>query len=289
MTETTGPLRPGMLLKERYRVDASLDSGAMGSIWRGEDVTLGRPVAIKVPHPEHLLLPGFRERFEREVRRLVSLGHPHIVPIYDAGRLEPSGVPYAVMAFLTGGNLEQRLSGKGTGTPPRLPPGDLAAWLLEIAKALDFIHAQGVIHRDVKPANILFDGAGTACVSDFGLSKALFGGEQSLTPSNTMVGSPAYVPPEAVRQDDDAEKPTGRYDQYSLATVVYEVVSGDLPFASGSPATVLLRKAREKPYSLGAVVPGLPPSLVAAVDRALSLEPADRFPTCAAFAAAALT
>lgn len=277
-----------MLLKERYRVGEPIDGGAMGSISRGEDEVLGRPVAIKVPHEEHLLLPGFRERFEREVRRLVALSHPHIVPIYDAGRIEPSGVPYAVMAFLPGGNLEQRLATKGTGAPPRLPPADLAAWLPEVAKALDFIHGQGVIHRDVKPANILFDGADVAYVSDFGLSKALFGGERSLTPSNTMVGSPSYLAPEAVKHDEDGATPTGRYDQYGLATVVYEVISGGLPFPSGSPAAVLLRKAREAPYSLARVAPWASASLVVAVDRALSMEPADRFPSCAAFAAAAL-
>ena len=278
-------VEPGVLLQERYRLVALLDAGNMGFVWRGQDESLSRPVAVKFPHAEHLATPGFRERFEREVRRLVQLEHSHIVPIYDAGRLE--GVPYAVLAFLTGGNLEQRLAGRGAGAPRRLPAADLRAWLPDVAGALDFIHSQGVVHRDVKPANILFDSAGSAHMSDFGLSKALFG-ENSLTPSQAMVGSPSYVPPEAVRQDLDEMKPTGRYDQYSLATVVFEVLSGDLPFASGTPATVLMRKAREKPFSLGRVVPGLSVPLVAAVDRALSGDPAERFPSCSEFCAEAL-
>ena len=282
--EPPATLDVGTKLKDRYRIDALLDRGDMGSVWRGQDEVLGRPVVVKIPHREHLDVPGFLERFEREVKRLVALQHSHIVPIYDAGRFE--GTPYAVLAFLTGGNLARRVENRGLGEPKRLPAHDLRTWLADVAGALDFIHAQRVIHRDVKPANILFDGDGRAHVSDFGISKSLTG-ENSLTPSECMVGTPSYVPPEAIRLEVESSPPSGRFDQYSLATVVYEVVSGYLPFSSGSVATVLLRKAREKPASLGRIAPGTPASLVAAVDRALSIAPEDRYDSCGGFAAAA--
>jgi eukaryotic-like serine/threonine-protein kinase len=275
--------RPGARLKGRYELERPLASGSMGSVWKARDVDLDRLVAIKVAGPECLRDPAFRERFRREVRHLITLEHPNIVRLYDMG--EEGSVPFAALAYMEGGNLGERVRRLGTGSPVRLSLGDLPAWLVPLADALDFIHARGVVHRDVKPENILFDGAGHVYLADFGLSKAQ-GRERSLTPEHFLVGTVKYLAPEAIAE----ASLTGAFDQYSLATVVFEVLTGATPFA-GSMGAVLQRKMLDEAPRLDtrALATSLAPPVEPALTRALMRAPAARFPSCRAFVAALLS
>ena len=275
------PVRPGTVLKSRYVVEELMAEGSMGSVWRGLDSDVDRPVAIKIPSEDCRKVEEFRERFAREVRRLIVFEHPHIVRIYDVG--EHAGVPFAVLAYLEGGNLRERLTRRGRSEPRRLPVDDLRAWLPAVAGALDFIHARGVVHRDVKPENLLFDAAGHAYLADFGLSKAR-GLEASLTPNEHLVGTGNYMAPESIRED----VLTPAFDQYSLATVVAEMLTGSLPFAGAHWATILRRRMDEDAPTIRELCPsgGFTVELSNAVARGLAREPAQRFATCGAFAAA---
>ncbi|MHC4472989.1 MAG: serine/threonine protein kinase, partial [Planctomycetota bacterium] len=158
----------GLTLLGTYRVDRKLAHGGMGSIYLAEDTNLGRPVVIKVPHPRFLGEPEFRERFAREVAELVRLEHPRIARILARG--EHDGLPFFVLQYLGGGSLEDRLKASPDG---RTDPQELTSWLLPTAETLDFVHGRGIIHRDVKPENILFDEEGHVFLSDFGVAKAL--------------------------------------------------------------------------------------------------------------------
>ncbi|MHC4471257.1 MAG: serine/threonine-protein kinase, partial [Planctomycetota bacterium] len=254
----------GELLEGRYRVRRRLGAGGMATVYLAWDERVEREVAIKVPDRSLLEDEGFRLRFEREIRSLTGLRHPHIVTVLDVGTFE--GVPYAVLEYLEGGSLSDRFPDRGHPVAPAtLPP-----WLATIAGALDHVHQSGVIHRDVKPSNILFNALGDAFLADFGISKALEGADRTITQSGMYPGSPGYMPPEIIT---GALGPA--YDQYSLAAVVLRALTGETP----EPLRAHLGAAEV----LG---PLLPAPSAAAVVRALSVEPDDRFPTCRAFAAA---
>jgi hypothetical protein len=266
----------GEVLDGRYVVESELGSGGMGTVYLGTQRNMGRRVVVKVPHPHFLHEPGFRERFEKEIRALTVLEHPHVVKVLDAGRV--GELPYAVLQWLGGGNLKDRVAAAGG----RLAPTEVAEWLPAVAQALDFVHRQRVVHRDVKPANILFDSEGHVFLADFGIAKALASTESTLTPAGYAPGSPAYMAPE---QALGAEL-SGAADQYALATVVYEVLGGRAPHEGTTPIAVLVKKQSEDPPALRTLAPNVSSASAAAVMRALSRDPAKRFPTCAAFAAA---
>src|SRR5262245_13054499 len=176
----------GRTLLGTYRVERKLADGGMGSVWLAEDLRLGMRVVVKVPHARFLGEPGFRSRFKREISELVRLEHPQVVRILARG--EEDEVPFFVLQYLGGGSLEDRL----TSGPQ--DPEAILEWLQPIARTLDYVHGRGVVHRDVKPANILFDEAGHVFLSDFGVVKALGsqdGGER--TEAGTGVGSPIYM------------------------------------------------------------------------------------------------
>src|SRR5690349_3622967 len=178
----------------RYRVTAQLGEGGMGSVYRARDANLDADVVVKVPRASLLSDPEFVGRFAREVRALVRLAHPHIVKVTDVG--ECDGDPFADMQFLPGGSLEQRQQGPA-GRRRQLGPQGLAEWLEPVAEALDYIHKQGYVHRDVKPANILFDDHGNAYLGDFGVAKAiaaqtLAGHSAALTGTGMVLGPPCY-------------------------------------------------------------------------------------------------
>lgn len=258
------------------QVRRRLAEGGMGTVYLAEDTSLGRRVVVKVPHARFLGEPGFRSRFRREVSELVRLEHPHIVRILAQGEHEE--LPYFVLQYLAGGSLEDQLD----DVDEPLEADAVLPWLPTIARTLDFVHERGVVHRDVKPANILFDDSGHVFLSDFGVVKALEGDPADLTAAGTGVGSPRYMAPE----QGLGRKVTAAADQYSLASTVYEALAGRSPFEDENAVQVLIRKDREDPAPLTEVAPHVSAAVAAVVHRALSRDPEARYPSCTAFAEA---
>lgn len=275
------------LIGGRYLFLSDLGQGGMGVTARYWDSVEGRPVVIKRPRREFIEKPGFLERFDREVRLMRSLHHPHIVPIIDAGSHQ--GLPYIVMPFLPGGSLSVRRLRDDEGRPQPNTPSMLHLWLPGIAASLDYVHAQGAVHRDVKPANIFFDAFWHASLGDFGVAKILddtsgLDREQTLTGTNVAVGTECYMGPELF-----TPRPilTGAVDQYALAVLVYEMLCGCRPF-SGDTAHIIVEVTSKEAPPLNRQQPGLPPRLVQAVHRGLAKRPGERFTSCTAFAQAVL-
>jgi formylglycine-generating enzyme required for sulfatase activity/serine/threonine protein kinase len=265
----------GQVLENRYRVGSLLGRGGFGTVWLAIDErSFSRRVVVKVPHPEFLADPGFRKRFEKEIQSLVHLEHPRIVKVLDMGVL--GSIPYAVLQFLPGGSLADRLEQSGG----RLGGAEIKRWLGSVAEALDFIHRKGFVHRDVKPANILFDAEGHAYLSDFGIAKALEPQGTQLTQAGRVPGSPQYMAPEALKR-----APLGpAYDQYALGVVVYQAVSAQNPHEGETPLEVLVQRATTPARPLAPLAPDLPAAAVGAVMRALEADPGARFATCSEFA-----
>ena len=273
----------------RYRIIGRLDKGSMGHVYRAHDRRLETEVVLKFPVAADATLEGpeFLERFSREIRSLVRLSHPHIVRIIDVGA--EGGEPYVVMPFLTGGSLKARMETGPGGEPEAMPPRSLAGWLPEIAAALDFIHAQGYVHRDVKPANLMFDEHGHAFLGDFGLIKALASEPQgkndsSLTGIGLLVGTPNYIAPEVVM----GRPVDGRADQYSLAMTVHEVLTGRVFLEGPTPSATMVNQTKVRAPALADLVPGVPRGLSDAVTRALAKDPGYRYASCVEFAREAL-
>lgn len=272
----------------RYQVKARLGEGGMASVYCAHDVSLDTEVVIKVPRAAMLGDPAFAGRFAREVRSLVRLIHPHIVRIHDVG--EHEGTPYAVMQYLSGGSLRDRQSAVGPdGKPLPTPPDELGTWLEDIAAALDFIHRQGYVHRDVKPDNILFDAHGNSYLSDFGVAKVLADNRPAthrtvLTGGGFIFGTPHYMAPELLL----GQPYDGRIDQYALAVMVYELLSGRHPFEGATPAAILVNQTSRSPQPLDEILPGFPRAAALAIQQGLLLEPDKRYPNCMAFARSVL-
>ncbi|CAN5170716.1 hypothetical protein BH10PLA2_BH10PLA2_32230 [soil metagenome] len=275
----------GQTIGARYRVAELLGQGGMGQVYRAHDQNLEVDIVIKVPLAEYLQDEEFQKRFQREARALVKFNHPHVCRIQDVG--DHQGVPFLVLQYLSGGTLEDRLLIDRDGR--RLPgdPAELGGWLPDIAKALDFIHGKGYVHRDVKPANIIFDEHRQAYLSDFGIVKSL--GEEAkrtiaLTRAGTGIGTPEYMAPELVM----GQPFDGRVDQYALAATVYEVLSGRPVFEGATPSAIYVMQTRDLPTPLKNLVPGLAPSLYESVERALAKKAENRYATCSSFAEAVI-
>jgi tRNA A-37 threonylcarbamoyl transferase component Bud32 len=273
----------GLLLSGRYQVTAKLGAGGMAYVYRAHDKHLDCEVVIKVPRPEMLELVEFAGRFAREVRSLVKLVHPHIVRVTDVG--DHDGCPFAVMQYLSGGSLRDRQSA-GQQT---VAGGTLGSWLMDVAAALDFIHRQGYVHRDVKPDNILFDPHGNVYLSDFGVAKALkdqrpTGPRTAATGTGIVLGTAEYMAPELVM----GQHYDGRVDQFALAVVVYELLAGRPPFEGRSPAAVLLKQMSGELPRLHEVATGVSPRVTDAVHRGLAIDPEQRFSDCTSLASALL-
>ena len=270
----------------RYRVDAQLGEGGMGTVFRAWDKNLSTEVVIKVPHAAMLQDAEFAARFAREISSLVKLSHPHIVKISDVGDHE--GLPFAVMQFLPGGSLEDRQKSDSAADAKPLPPESLKSWLVSIADALDFVHGQGYIHRDVKPANILFDAHGHAYLSDFGIAKSAVAGaaasSKTLTGTGMVIGTPEYMAPELIM----GQTCDGRVDQYALVVTVFEILAGRRPFEDATSTAVLVQHSTKEPPDLGSLSPDVPAGLAAAIRKGLSKSPGDRFANCRKFADAVL-
>src|SRR5262245_45268743 len=254
-------------LGSSYRIVRELGGGGMSRVFLADDKALERSVVIKVLHPE--LAAGVNaERFKREVQLSARLQHPHVVPLPISGEVD--GLPYYIMPFVKGESLRARLA-----SGP-LPVPEAMSILADVAKALAYAQSDGVVHRDIKPDNILLSG-GAATVADFGIAKAISSARQdttdALTSLGTSLGTTAYMAPEQVAGDPNVDH---RADIYSLGCVAYEMLTGQAPFAGKSPQQTLAAHVMEKPVPLAERRAGLPPSLVAAVNRCLEKEPANR-------------
>jgi formylglycine-generating enzyme required for sulfatase activity/serine/threonine protein kinase len=277
----------GQVVAGLYRIISQLGAGGMGVAYRAWDKQRGVPVVIKIPKRIFLEDPKFKERFLREIRLLQGLSHPHIVPIVDVG--EHEGLPFVVMRFLPGGSLSNRRLRDDNGKVRPNPPSMLHLWLPAVASALDYVHSKGIVHRDVKPANIFFDAFWGAFLGDFGIAKVVedsgaFDKEHTLTATQMGIGTQEYMAPEQFTPKAVID---GRADQYALAVMVYEMLSGGRPF-KGSTAHIVVEVTTHSVPPLQCPGRTLPVSLVQAVHRGLAKMPTERFPTCGEFAAAVL-
>lgn len=275
----------GQIIGEgRYDLRERLGGGSMGYVYRAFDRRLETDVVVKIPRKHKLENPDSLRRFRQESKFLVKLNHPHVVSILDVG--EYDGVPFFVMPFISGGSLRSRQMNE-LGVQKPLKPASLRRWLLEIAKALDFIHSQGCIHRDVKPDNILFDEHGHAFLSDFGLSKLLPTSDEDdpgHTAAGAIVGTPLFCAPELIL----GEMFDGRADQYSLALAVYDTLAGTNPFEGPNSTATLVNQTAMEPPPLAEFNPSVTPLLGRCVLRGLAKSPDDRFGSCVDFAEAVL-
>jgi len=270
----------------RYKITAKLGEGGMGSVYRALDQNIDADVVIKVPRLAMMEDPDFAGRFTREIRSLVKLSHPHIVKVTDVGSYEDT--PFAVMQFLPGGTLDDRRPIGPDGQPLPADPQTVGRWLVAVAEALDYVHAQGYVHRDVKPGNILFDAEGHAFLSDFGVAKVIASSPETkstqtaMTGAGIVLGTPEYMAPELIM----GEPFDGRVDQYALAVTVYEVLCGRRPFESDAKTKLLVLHTSKAPPRLNKLCPTLPEGLSQAVLMGLAKNPNERYRTCAALAAA---
>jgi serine/threonine protein kinase len=268
------------ILAERYHVTAKIGEGGMGSVYKANDLKLNSEVVIKTPHAALIKDAEFAARFRREIRSLVQLSHAHIVKVMDVGVHD--GLPFAVMQYLPGGSLEDRQR--------PCDPTEILEWLNDIADALDFMHQRGLIHRDVKPANILLDESGRAYLGDFGIAKVVAADDESnpkgLTGTGTMIGTGEFMAPEMLMPDLYSDEYNERVDQYALAVTVYEMLAGRPPFRGDTIATVAVKMARTKAPLLHELNPSISESLSRAVARGLLKKPDRRYPDCRAFAEA---
>jgi serine/threonine protein kinase len=260
-------------LRHQYQIEDEIGRGGMAVVYQARDLRLDRLVAVKVLPPELAHDPALGTRFTREAQTSAQLAHPHIVPIYDVG--ERDGIAYFVMALIGGGNVAQRLEHQ-----PRRPVDEVRRLLCETADALAYAHLRGVIHRDVKPDNILIDAdSGRAMVTDFGIARAIEGGTR-LTLTGAALGTPTYMSPEQAVGERDLD---GRSDLYSLGVLGYQMLTGRPPFAAGNSMALLLKHVSERPRPIAELRPEAPKALCDAIERALRKSPEDRWPTAAAF------
>ena len=254
-----------------YRIEGLVGRGGMGVVYRARDLALERPVALKLVAPELAADPRFRERFLRESRLAAAIEHPHMLPVHAAG--EEDGALYLVMRFVEGEDLKTRLERDGP-----MESAAAVALVTQIASALDAAHAKGLVHRDVKPGNVLIASSGESYLCDFGLTKPM-AAERSLTESGQFLGTLDYVAPEQIKGTDV----DGRADQYALGCVLYECLAGAPPFRDSSGMAVMWAHLHDQPPSLHERCGELSPAFEAVLARALAKEPDDRFPGCATF------
>ena len=257
----------------QYLVDAEIGRGGMAVVYRATDIRLHRRVAIKVLPPELAFNADVRERFLREAQTSAQLAHHGIVPIYTVG--EGEGIVYFVMALVDGESLAQRLAREGPiGAEPA------RTILVAVADALAYAHAHGVVHRDVKPDNIMLEAAtGRAMVTDFGIARAA-AGESRLTLTGVAIGTPAYMSPEQALGERELD---GRSDIYSLGVIGYQMLAGETPFRASNTPAMLVKHVSETPRPLLSLRPDAPPALANAITRALAKKPEDRWADAAAF------
>ena len=262
----------GETIAGRYEVEELVGHGGMSSVYKARDSLLERHVALKILHEQYNGDEDFVERFKREARSVAQLQHPNIVTVIDRG--EEDGRQYIVFEYIDGENLKERVVREG-----RLDVREALEIAVEVARGLAFAHEQGLVHRDVKPQNVLLNGDDRAKVTDFGIARTV--DMDGMTQTGTVLGTSNYIAPEqASGQRVDAHS-----DVYSLGAVLYELLAGDVPFPGESFVAVAMKHVHEPPPNLLDVREGVPLRVAAAVDRALEKDPEQRFPTMDAFAA----
>ena len=274
-TDTPRAVEPSRLLAGRYRLDELLASGGMAQVWRGTDEVLRRSVALKLLHAHLAADDTFVTRFRQEAVAAARLTHPGIVSIYDT--CSDDGVEAIVMELVPGRTLRERLD-----DPTPIDPWQAAGLAAQVAEALDAAHRAGLVHRDVKPANVLLCGDGRVKVADFGIAKAV--ADADLTQPGSMVGTAKYLAPEQVL----GEPVDPRTDIYGLGVVLYEMLCGRPPFAADTDAATALARLQRDPLRPRQVRPGVPKALEEVVLRAMARQPRDRFDSAADLRAALL-
>src|SRR5437588_1022218 len=272
----------GTLLGGRYRLDARIGRGGMSTVYRAFDSVLERPVAIKLMHREIASDSDQLERFRREARAVAQLNHPHIVTVIDAGEdLPPDGsgnagqsTPYIVLEYVEGETLKEKIRREG---PLDIPQA--IAYAIELARALGAAHERLIVHRDVKPQNVLIGVEGGAKITDFGIARSLT--EEGLTIAGRVLGTTDYVSPEQAL----GEAVTGQSDLYSLGIVLYEMLTGEVPFRGDSPVAVAMRHVREDVPDVQLLRPEASAATAAVVDRATAKDMRHRYPDAASMVA----
>jgi tRNA A-37 threonylcarbamoyl transferase component Bud32/CheY-like chemotaxis protein len=267
MADSKDDARTGTIIAG-YRIEERIGRGGMGVVYRAEHLNLQRRAAIKIIAPDLADSEGFRERFSREARIAAALQHPNIVTVYDAGEVD--GLLYLAMQYIEGSDLSAILR-----TQHRLRPYRAVDVCRQVASALDAAHAMGLIHRDVKPANVLIEGR-TAFLTDFGLTKRIEGTHTQLTRAGDVVGTIHYVAPEQI----EGSPVSARTDVYSLGCLLYHCLTGQVPFTRDTDVAVIYAHLSEDPPKATAVRPELPEGLDAVIAKALDKSPDRRFPSC---------
>src|SRR5437667_5525684 len=255
----------GTLLSGRYRLDAQIGTGGMSTVYKAFDTVLERPVAIKLMHREIASHSDQLERFRREARAVAQLNHPHIVTVIDAG--EDESTPYIVFEYVEGETLKERIRRFG-----RLPIPEAIAYAIEIARALGAAHERGIVHRDINPQNVLIDAEASAKVTDFGIARTL--ADEGLTADGRVLGRTDDVSPEQALGHDV----NGQSDIYSLGIVLYEMLTGEVPFHGENQISVAMKHVREELPDIQHERPQVSATLAAVLDRMTDKELARRYP-----------
>src|SRR5215212_6089172 len=259
-------------LSQAYSIDRELGKGGMATVYLAQDLKHDRVVALKVLHPDLAASLG-PDRFLREIKLAARLNHPHILPLFDSGSAD--GMLYYVMPYVEGESLRERIDREN-----KIPIDEAIRLTQGIASALDYAHRQGIVHRDVKPENVMLY-ENMPMVMDFGIAKAVSAaGSETLTQTGMMVGTPAYVSPEQAAGEINLD---AKSDQYSLACMLYEMISGERPFSGNTPQSIMAKRFTETPTSLQELRSSVPESVRKAVARAMSTDASGRYSTTAQF------
>jgi len=263
-------VREGSVVDKRYRVLRRIGSGGMADVWLAEDAHLQRQVALKVLHSRYLQDPDFIARFQREAESAAGLQHPNIVAVFDRG--QDDGINYIAMRYVEGPTLKELIE-RG------LTPEQAVALVRQVLEGARFAHRNGIVHRDLKPQNVIVDEEGKAVVTDFGIARA---GVSEITQTGSVMGTPQYLSPEQAQ----GFEVTGASDLYSIGVILYEALTGRVPFEGESAVAVAMKQVSETPQRPSSINPQVSPALDAVVMRALEKEPGNRFQSADAFIAA---
>ena len=267
-------IQPGQMLGP-YRIINQIGKGGMASVYKAYQPSMDRYVAIKVLPSQLAESREFAARFQQEARFIARLEHPHILPVFDYG--ESDGVAYFVMRYLEAGTLKDRME---AGRP--LPLDEIDRLFTQLTDALSYAHSHGIVHRDLKPANALIDSYGNVFLTDFGIAKLLESASPRLTQTDAIMGTPAYISPEQAQ----AQPVDQRSDIYSLGIILYEMVTGGVPFVADTPLAVIFKHISDPLPLPSHVKPDIPAPIEQVILKALSKDPKDRFATAAEFKAA---